>query len=185
MHIKQANKNDLTTAQWLSVLAFQSVGFIAMDFFAHPLYTIWTVQQTADRGKSPGFCEAIRQINHSKGIKGFYAGFAVQAVSAVPGTWSYLKGRELSLAVFGDNTVGQFMQGPLGVCCGSLLWSPAVTLTMFQQASSNSMLKNDFNHLSLSKKMSYIWKKEGVYGFYRGTLPFVFAFSATDALGSW
>ena len=178
-------KMDLTTAQWLSVLAFQSAGFVAMDFLAHPFNTLWTVQQTTDNGKLLSFRKAFQQIKRTNGLKGFYAGFTVQAVSSAPGAWSYLKGRELSLLIFGDNSAGQLMQGPLGVCCGSLLWSPAITLMISEQSGYNSMVKNDFNHLSLTKKAQYIWKNSGVRGFYRGTLPLVFSFSISDAFGSW
>lgn len=167
MQEENVNGNDFV-ALWM----MRCVGIIATDFFAHPFYTIWTMQQsTQDRPLS--FLTAAQKM---KRVSNFYAGFSPQAVVAIPGTLLYFAGQKTALYIFGRHNLGQCMQGPLGVGFGMLAWSPAATITMRKQASSDSKIKNI---------ISDVWKKDGVRGFYRGTSPGFCAFSITDMLGFW
>lgn len=178
-----SENNSILTLAWTLTWITKFIGMIATDFAAHPFYTTWTVQQSVENNRSPSFLEAIQKIRKGRG---FYSGFAPQAITAVPGTMLYFQGQEIALTLFGDNNFGQAMQGPLGVGFGMLAWSPAATLTMSQQVSGNSAVKNNFNHLSVFQKAKYIVKKDGVIrGFYRGTFPGFCAFSITDTLGFW
>lgn len=179
---QQTAHQSITPFQRLLPLVLQGGFFVAVDFSVYPLYTVWTIQQSPDNGKHPTMVQAIQKIRRARG---FYAGFSMQVFSSIPGTFAYLKGRELSLKVFGDNDAGQFLQGPVSIACGMLVWSPAATLTMLQQTTGNAGTQNAFHQSSPLKKINYIWKKEGVRGFYRGTLPFLLAFSTGDAIGSW
>src|SRR3990167_7827905 len=159
----------------------RSGGYVLADLCAHPFLTVWTSQQAKFFEKKISVFNVIYETYKQKR---FFDGFSMQAISAVPGTFLYLKGRELSLTLLGDNYFGQTMQGPMGVGLGMLLWSPTSRLTMLQQASNKKDFLNSFNQLSLLGKSKSIWKKEGVRGFYRGTLGLTCSFSVTDALGS-
>jgi hypothetical protein len=158
-----------------------SAGYLAADLISHPFNTVWAAQQA--RFYQPGIpvFEVIYQINKQKR---FFDGFSMQAMSSVPGTFLYLQGREFALKTFGDNYLGQCLQGPMGVCAGMLLWSPASRLTMLKQSANKQDLSNPFNQLSLLDKGKSILKNDGVRGFYRGSFGVVCAFSITDALGS-
>ncbi len=158
----------------------QGLGALTADFLAHPLYTTWTIQQAHFYYPKP---MTFRDICKTHGFADFYAGFSPQAIAALPGTFLYLEGRKQTLALFGENNVGYFMQGPISVTAGMLVWSPAMRLTVSQQASNNS--SGHFNQLSLTAKCRYIINNEGIKGLYRGALGATTSFAISDALGSW
>lgn len=158
-----------------------SAGYLAADFVSHPFNTVWAAQQARFYQQSISVFKVAYEIYKQKRL---FDGFSMQAISSVPGTFLYLQGRDLALKTCGDNYLGQCMQGPMGVCAGMLLWSPASRLTMLKQTANKHDLSNPFNQLSLLDKSKSILKNDGVRGFYRGSFGVVCAFSITDALGS-
>lgn len=158
----------------------QSASVLTADFFSHPLYTTWTVQNSQFYNKETTM--SIFNTMKILGPKSLFAGFNTQAISSLPGTYLYLQGRKQSLQLFGENDLGYCMQGPISVAAGMTLWSPAMRLTVLEQAAYQT---NHFNQQSLSQKCHHIYQHEGIKGFYRGTLPATLSFSLSDAIGSW
>lgn len=172
LEIIQHKLLNILQTSWISLLS---------DFFSHPFSTCWTMQQSFG-AENKSFFQVFNLIRKNGG---FYAGFSPQAFTSIPGTSFYLTGRQLSISIFGDNHVGQLMQGPFGVGFGMIIWAPASRLTMLQQAGTNSSVNNIFNRSSLFEKCRFIWKCDGILGFYRGIFPASAAFAINEAGGSW
>jgi len=155
------------------------------DLLAYPVHTIWTAQQESSARQTLSFFKTCQHIKKD-GMRyhDFYKGFSISGSAAVIGIFPYLAGAKCSIALFGDNHIGQLMQGPFSQIFAAPINVPAMRLIELEQASISST-NNLFKQLSAANKAKKIWLNEGVCGFYRGALPHVFINSVSDALGFW
>lgn len=179
-------KDDETSYSYAHSFFFKIMVNAASGLFAElmarPFFTIWTVQHHGAHNQPLSFIQACKIIRKGKG---FYAGFSISLIFAIPGTTLYLIGKDIPLALLGDNDMGQIMRGPCAQAFGIAAWAPETRLTMLEQVSGNIRASHSFHQLSLFEKSKAIWKENGLRGFYRGTFPWFCACAISDGLGFW
>ena len=165
------------------ILAEASAAVLA-EFFAYPIQTVWTVQKENSEKQRLSFLKAYKNIAVS-GHQQFYKGFSLAVFSAVPTIYLYLLGAKCAITCFGDNHVGQMMQGPFAQAFSMLVSAPANRFIELEQSAATNMSSNAFKRLSVFKKGEQILKESGVRGIYRGVFPLFFISSISDGLGFW
>ena len=177
-------KNEKTTSwqHFKCTLLLMIGASLFSESISYPFLTLWTVQQAGELGKPLSLRKAFAAIRHGTG---FYSGFSLALLVAIPGNLLYLIGSNIPLQLFGDNVIGQLTRGPVAQAFGTFAWAPAARLILLQQASGNARIQNDFSKLSVLEKSKLILKKNGVRGFYRGVLPCYCVSSTLDLIGYW
>lgn len=173
--------NDNKKNHYEKYLAEASSAMLS-EVFAYPLHTMWTVQQEGNLSFSNAFKTIGRNPN---GYRELYRGFSIATASGVMGVFPYLAGAHYAIQCFGDNHLGQLMQGPFAQAFGAIVWGPAIRMIELEQASISHGASNSFKRMSVFEKSKTIWRKSGVRGFYRGTIPQWSINSVNDALGFW
>ncbi len=179
------NDNQVTTdnyspeiiRKYMLQATLQSFGGFAADLCSYPWYTLWIQKQSVPSEPTHKLAYTLFRK------KQLYAGFSAQAISSPIGTRLYLWGRDVSLSLFGKNQVGYFMQGPIGVAFGTIVWAPSMRISTWQQAASTNAA-HAFNQKSIFGKCKTIWQTEGLRSFYRGSLGWGATFALTDSIGS-
>jgi hypothetical protein len=174
---------DVKKSYCEEILAEASAAVLA-ETFAYPVHTIWTVQQEASEKQRLSFLKAYKNIAVN-GHQQFYKGFSIAAFSAVPTIYLYLFGAKCAITCFGDNHVGQMMQGPFAQAFSLLASAPANRFIELEQSAATDIANNAFKRLSVVAKSKKIWEESGVRGIYRGTFPLFFISAITDGLGFW
>lgn len=150
---------------------------VSAELIYYPFSTIWTMQHA----QQLSFRAACAQIRRGKG---FYAGFSVSLISAIPYALLYLFGKDLPLR-FTDNNFTQMLRGPAGQGLATLVYEPAAKMMMLMQATGNANKGDHFGKLSVYRKAQEIRKKHGIRTFYAAAMPAFIANAASDALGFW
>lgn len=169
-----------------AVIAKGSSAFIA-EAGSYGIHTFWTIQQEISAKQTQSLRQTFQHM-HKNNMRyhDFYKGFSIAGFAAVIGVFPYLKGASCALDWFGDNHVGQAMQGPCAQAFAAVIWAPATRLMELEQASIiKTAHHHPFKQLSVFNKSKKIWQDSGIRGFYRGALPLVCINSVVDALGYW
>ena len=157
---------------------------VLAEVFAYPVHTIWTVQQEASEKKTLSFLKAYQNIAVN-GHQQFYKGFSLSVFAAIPTIYLYLFGAKCAITCFGDNHVGQMMQGPFAQAFSTLASAPANRFIEMEQSAAINISNNAFKRLSVVDKSRKIWEESGIRGIYRGALPFFFISAISDGFGFW
>lgn len=174
---------DVQKSNCEKLMAEASAAVLA-DVFAYPIHTIWTVQQENSEKQTLSFLKTYKNIAVN-GHQQFYKGFSLAILSSVPITYLYLLGATCAITCFGDNHVGQMMQGPFAQAFSTLASAPANRFIELQQSAAADISNNAFKRLSVLAKSKKIWEESGVRGIYRGAFPLFFISAISDGLGFW
>lgn len=167
-------------------LTYASAALIA-EAVSYPFTTIWTVQHKGDlNGNTLKFNQACAQIRTNASIRngfGFYSGFFLSQMAALPGGMAYLTGKGEIENSHGNNVAGHALRGFVPQALFAAISTPIDRLVMLQQAAKNTANPTQFDRLSISHKAKHIFKTEGIRGFYRGCIPSICSYALADFFG--
>lgn len=172
--------NDTKKNYYEAFLAESSAALFS-EILIYPAHTVWSVQQKDNLS----FLKAFHEIRGSRDYASFYKGFSIAAMSCLPAIMLYLWGAQFAITHFGDNHVGQMMQGPFAQVFAAVVTVPAIRMIELEQISKSSVKATSFKQLPIYRQSHNIWHHSGVFGFYRGAMPQLFIDSVSDGLGFW
>ena len=156
------------------------------EFVCYPMHTIWTLQQEISANEKVSFIQTCQRFNkNTLSYWSLYKGFSISGTSAVLGIYPYLLGAHYAKLCFGDNHIGEFMQGVVAQTLAASIWLPATHIVELEQATITCKVNAKFQELSAFDKSKIIWKQSGLRGFYRSAWAQIGANAIDDALGFW
>lgn len=155
-------------------IANYSASSIGCNFFSHPLSTFYTVLQREFYSNHVTFQDHFYYFSRDK--RRLFDGVTMSLCSSVLGDCFYLKGRQLALPYLEEKNLSRAFQEPIGIMCGTVVWSPFSRLVVLMQASeSKNTIINACRTL----------KKSGLRSLYRGAGISAVSYSVGDTIGAW
>lgn len=171
-----SNISALTTAA--------AISGIPADIIAFPFCRLKTMQMT--QGADPSTCQfkgtfhAANYVYKTQGLVGFYRGLSPLLLSAVPGNTLFFMGAQLTQNTLGNNIASNVTSGLVGQTMGSLVWVPA---EVFKELRQMELIKAELKTMTPVQLARYVYKREGLRGFYKGFIPQLLTFGPFHSIG--
>lgn len=155
-------------------IASYTISSISCNCCSHPFSTFYTVLQSEFYSRHITFKDHFYYFLRHK--RRLLDGVTMSICSSVLGDNLYLKGRQLALPFLEENNLSKAFQEPVGIACGTIVWSPCSRLIVLMQASQS---KNTITYAFRTLKES------GLRSLYRGAGISAISYSIGDTIGAW
>eukprot|EP01087_Luapelamoeba_hula_P006199 TRINITY_DN1628_c5_g1_i3.p1 TRINITY_DN1628_c5_g1~~TRINITY_DN1628_c5_g1_i3.p1 ORF type:complete len:334 (-),score=25.44 TRINITY_DN1628_c5_g1_i3:48-1049(-) len=173
---------DLDKGRFYLMSGVALLGVRALVFPAILVKTRLQVQK--EKAQYKGTFDAFRKIFRVEGFRGFYKGFMTATVGVLPAQYTYITAYELSrhkLRSYTDSEwLCNFLGGGTASVCSSLVGVPLDVMSQLQMIQDGVVNKQRYTgglHVA-----SEIFKREGIYGFYKGYFASIMVYAPSSAI---